>query len=140
MTENTFIYPIHQRIQYSNDTEFRQSIRSVFGMNEQTHITTDPHLDEISKDEMNFDDTQVEEWTKWVSMETAQCYELQELYKLAAATMMSLDTEIGLAVLFSFDYFKDFHSTLCAYFADRTIDLDMLQCYERLWNRLSTSK
>jgi predicted alpha/beta superfamily hydrolase len=103
-------------------------------MNE--NVSNDPSLDEISKDENNYDEQTVKLWIDWISEKTKNCYELNELYKLAAATMISLDRDTGLAVLFSFDYFEDFHSLLSIYFKDIEDNLEMTAPYERLWNRL----
>lgn len=140
MEEPPLVYPIHKKIKYENDREYRQSIREIFDLSEQSNITNDDELDEISKDELNYDDERMQKWIKWIIRETADSYELQELYKLAAATMISLDTETGLVILLSFDYFKDFHQCLSAYFTNRSIDLDLFLCYEKLYRRLSNSK
>jgi hypothetical protein len=129
-------YPIAKVIQYTNDKEYRQCLREIFTMAEQP-VMNERDLDEISKDEMNYDEKMTEKWVKWVSRQTTDSYELQELYKLASATMMSLDRDTGLAVLFSYDYFKDFHLALSAYLNDKDVYLDLIPSYERLWRRLS---
>ena len=49
----------------------------------------------------------------------------------------SLDRDTGLAVLFSFDYFADFHNLLVVFFKNPGVDLEMFPAYDRLWNRLS---
>lgn len=134
-SSNPFIYPINDKIKYNTDAEYRQTLRNLFKMNE--HLSNDPSLDEISKDENNYDEQTVKLWIDWISEETKTCYELNELYKLAAATMISLDRDTGLAVLFSFDYFEDFHSLLSIYFKNTDDDLEMTAPYERLWNRLT---
>lgn len=128
-------YPIHKNIQYSNNAEYRQCLRNLFGMVENPNV--DHTLDEISKDELNYDESSTEKWMAWISEQTKDCYELNELYKLAAATMISLDRETGVAVLFSFDYFVDFHQLLIIFFKTPGRDLEMFAPYERLWNRLS---
>lgn len=133
----TFEYPTNQIIQYSNDTEFRKSLRELFGMKFQPVILNDKSLDAISMDESNYDEETTKKWLNWISSQTAECYELNELYKLAAATMISLDRETGLAVLFSFDYFADFHNLLVVFFKNPGMDLEMFPAYDRLWNRLS---
>jgi hypothetical protein len=47
---------------------------------------------------------------------TCNIPEFKELYLLSAATMMSEDTQIGLAVLFSYHYLFHFHTLLCTHF------------------------
>ena len=134
---NIFIYPIDKSVEYTNDREYRQSLRNLFNFNNINNIGGDNDtIDDITRDELNYDEKTMNIWIKWISQETKTCYELQELYKLASATMISLDGEIGLAILFSYDYFKDFHIVLCNYFQNKNIDLDMISSYERLWNRL----
>jgi len=130
----SFVYPTNDKVKYTTDAEYRQSLRNLFKMNE--HLSNNQYLDEISKDENNYDEQTVKLWIDWISEETQNCYELNELYKLAAATMISLDRHTGLAVLFSFDYFEDFHSLLSIYFKNVINDLEMTSPYERLWNRL----
>lgn len=133
----SFNYPFNTVVDYKNDKEYRDLIRVIFGLKEQTHITNDDDLDVISKDEQNYDQETISRCLNVISDLTKDSYELNELYKLASATMMSLERDIGLAVLFSFDYFKDFHLVLSAYFQDSNADLDLIQSYERLWNHLS---
>lgn len=132
-----FEYPTKQIIQYSNDAVYRQSLRELFGMKFQPVILNDKSLDAISMDESNYDEETTKKWLNWISGQTADCYELNELYKLAAATMISLDRDTGLAVLFSFDYFADFHNLLVVFFKNPGVDLEMFPAYDRLWNRLS---
>jgi hypothetical protein len=132
-----FVYPIDKKIQYNNDGEYRQSLRELFSMKAQTDVLNDADMDEISKDENNYDSYMAQMWSKWISEETKDCYELNELYKLAAATMISLDRDTGLAVLLSFDYFAEFHKLLVQFFICPEGDLEMCTSYERLWNRLS---
>ena len=134
-TPPLFNYPVDNKISYNTDAEYRMSLRELFKMKDQT--TIDPSLDEISKDENNYDEETNKLWMNWISEQTKECYELNELYKLAAATMISLDRDTGLAVLFSFDYFSDFHSLLTIYFKNPKQDLEMTTSYERLWRRLS---
>ena len=133
----TLEYPINKIIYYSNDVEYRQSLRELFGMRFHPIILNNKDLDPVSKDESNYDEQTTKKWLNWVSVQTIECYELNELYKLAAATMISLDRETGLAVLFSFDYFADFHNLLVVFFKNPGMDLEMFPAYDRLWNRLT---
>jgi len=130
-------YPTNQIIQYNNDVGYRQSLRELFGMKFKPLFLKDESLDAISLDESNYDEQTTKKWLDWVSVQTTNCYELNELYKLAAATMISLNRETGLAVLFSFDYFADFHNLLVVFFKNPGMDLEMFPAYDRLWNRLS---
>ena len=131
-------YPVNKQVSYNNDIEYRQCLREMFRMNSQTDVLNNPDLDEITKDETNYDKETTTLLVKWISDETKECYELNELYKVAAATMITLDRETGLAVLFSYDYFTEFHKLLSLFFSSPGTDLEMSSSYERLWNRLTT--
>lgn len=138
MSSFNYNYPVDKQVSYSNDMEYRQCIRDLFRMTPQTDVLNNPDLDEITKDETNYDKETSTLLVKWISDETKECYELNELYKVAAATMITLDRETGLAVLFSYDYFAEFHKLLSLYFSSPGTDLEMSSSYERLWNRLTT--
>ena len=137
MSSFNYNYPVDKQVSYSNDMEYRQCIRDLFRMTPQTDVLNNPDLDEITKDETNYDKETSTLLVKWISDETKECYELNELYKVAAATMITLDRETGLAVLFSYDYFAEFHKLLSLYFSSPGTDLEMSSSYERLWNRLT---
>lgn len=138
MSSFNYNYPVDKQVSYSNDMEYRQCIRDLFRMTPQKDVLNNPDLDEITKDETNYDKETSTLLVKWISDETKECYELNELYKVAAATMITLDRETGLAVLFSYDYFAEFHKLLSLYFSSPGTDLEMSSSYERLWNRLTT--
>jgi len=138
MSSFNYNYPVDKQVSYSNDMEYRQCIRGLFRMTPQTDVLNNPDLDEITKDETNYDKETSTLLVKWISDETKECYELNELYKVAAATMITLDRETGLAVLFSYDYFAEFHKLLSLFFSSPDTDLEMSSSYERLWNRLTT--
>lgn len=137
MSSFNYIYPVDKQVSYNNDMEYRQCIREIFRMNSQMDVLNNPDLDEISKDETNYDKETTNLLVKWISDETKECYELNELYKVAAATMITLDRETGLAVLFSYDYFAEFHKLLFLFFSSPDTDLEMSSSYERLWSRLT---
>lgn len=138
MSSVQFIYPFDKQVIYSNDIEYRQCVRELFRMKTQMDVLNNPDLDEITKDETNYDKETTTLLVKWISEETKECYELNELYKVAAATMITLDRETGLAVLFSYDYFAEFHKLLSLFFSSPDTDLELSSSYERLWNRLTS--
>lgn len=137
-SQNGFTYPIHINVQYNNNAEYRQALRDLFKMDQQFDVINNDMLDDISKDEQNFDEKVMKKRIEWVLEQTKDCYELNELYKLAAATMITLDLDTGLSVLFSFDYFDNFHQILVLFFKYPNKDLELFAPYERLWNRLSS--
>jgi hypothetical protein len=100
-------------IVYQNDVEYRAALRSVFSM--KVSSEDDLEIDEISRDELEFDPESTSAAMDFVMERTHVEPNFQILYDLAAAKMFSLDRSIGLAVLFSYDNFADFHRYLCVF-------------------------
>lgn len=93
-------YPTHIEIQYTNDDEYRECIIRVF------------HYDDTND---NSDDSYSSKLLDIIFEETSD--NLRELYELSSAVMMMESLDIGLAILFSYDYFALFHLCLCDYLA-----------------------
>jgi hypothetical protein len=100
------------KVQYKNNQEYRKCIRDFFQMKESISALD---IDDETKDEQNYDDTSSTKMLNHVYSITKENTHFQELYSYAAATMFSTDPEIGLAVLFSYDYFVLFHPLLCSF-------------------------
>lgn len=96
-------------IEYSNDFEFRQCLRKVFNMKQQNDCKD---IDSISNDENNYDANAVFDSMNYVFSITKNEPLFNQLYQNAAAKMLSLDINIGLSVLYSYDYFRVFHLCL----------------------------
>ena len=114
-----FIIMIHSThsthtVQYSNNTEYRQVLRRLFQMQSTNHETNveEAIIDDETKDELDYDDTASSEFLNNVYEKTKHKKEFQKLFDLAAACMFSTDREIGLAVLFSYDYLALFYQVL----------------------------
>lgn len=108
------LYDPHFIVQYSNNQEYRDSMRQLFKM-KLTDNTTDNDIDDETLDEQNYDNERTTIMLDYVYAFTKDNPIFQELYQLGAATMLSLDPEIGLAVLFSYDYFYFFHQCICSF-------------------------
>ena len=96
-------YPIDIVVKYSNDKEYRNCLRKIFSMNtnstwNDSEITD---LDEVSQDELLYDSDATNIFLDFIYDKTKNNTLLIELYILAASVMISTDTNIGLAVLFS---------------------------------------
>ena len=100
-------------IQYSNDREYRASLREIFSM--KRVIRLDPDLDEISRDEQDYDIDAASQKMDFIFERTSGHPRFQELYDIAASKMISMDRNIGLSVLFSYDYLYLFHACLCVF-------------------------
>ena len=103
-------------IQYSNDGEYRACLREIFSMKRVIEI--DPDLDEISCDEQDYDIDAASQKMDFIFERTSGHPRFQELYDIAASKMISMDRNIGLSVLFSYDYLALFHKCLCSFFDD----------------------
>ena len=107
---NINIY-LNKPVLYKNNQEYRKCIREIFRMKESVS-TFD--IDDETKDEQNYDDMSTSKVLDYIYSITKKNACFQELYGYAAATMFSTDPEIGLAVLFSYDYFILFHPLICS--------------------------
>ena len=121
-------------IHYTNDTEFRACLRKLFTMNE--NIDDSPYLDEITRDENNYDFESATKAMDFVFENTQLNPLFQQLYDLAAAKMFSLDRSIGLAVLFSYDNLKDFHHCLWDFFTNKDSFNENSDSYKTMFNKI----
>jgi len=108
------IHEFSSRISYSNSTEYRQIFRKI------THQSEQPPenpmgIDDETLDEQHYDDDTVSRFMDIVYHSTQDSPLFQQLYDSAAAKMISTDREIGLAVLFSYDYMSAFYTCYCDY-------------------------
>lgn len=117
---NTRQYPIDMIIKYENDKEYRECIRKVFKMVCKSMISVEDlqDIDDVTLDEYDHDQETMREFLDFVYDATILNETLEDLYKKAAALMISEDAGIGLAVLFSYDYFKFFHPIMCDFFSN----------------------
>ena len=118
-------YPVALEISYSDDISYRKNIRNLFSM---THICTWKkdvvvQVDQISIDECDYDELPASLFLDFVYDRTSSNFVFMDIYKSAAALMLSEDTSTGLAVLFSYTYFQLFHKCLVVFFTDPLCDL-----------------
>lgn len=102
-----------REISYTGDREYRATFRRIFRMR-LVSAGLDIH-DAITADELNYDVDAASAMMDAIFDQTSTHPLFQELYDHAAAKMFSLDRTIGMAVLFSYDYFADFHRCLCVW-------------------------
>ena len=137
---SNYKYPTHIDIKYTNTTEYRSCIRTIFQMSTKKYphdyINKIEDLDEITRDELEYDDDAAYDTMNYIYEKTKNNKIFDELYTLSAARMMSIDKEIGLPILFSYDYLELFHICLCDFFDDpvkitKTNDI-VIELYRRL--------
>lgn len=114
-------YPIEFRVQYTNDKEYRAIIRTLCNMSSNilAFVKSEEEvddIDEITRDEWDFDQDAIAKLFDFIDSATGKEPLFDEIYQKAAGFMLSEDSSIGLAVLFSYDYLTVFHPVLCDYF------------------------
>jgi hypothetical protein len=115
-------YNVNYNVEYTNNFEYRKCIREVFNMDtvsEGKHpywSKMDEDIDEETKDELIYDSDAMFQGLDYIYGKTQHNPLFQELYEIAAAKMISIDPNIGLAVIFSYDYFSLFHLCLADFF------------------------
>jgi hypothetical protein len=112
---NSYKYPVHYKVQYTNDREYRKCIRELFQMNPNNYPDVIEEADEDFKDEVEYDDESAEKVIDYIMSITKNDPLYHELYEMAAATMMTEDLGLGLVLLFSYDYLELFHPILILY-------------------------
>lgn len=127
-------YKFEKEVSYSSTREYRQCMRELFSMNS-VKITDD--IDEETKDEMDYDDSTMSLAMSKLFDYTKDTTCFQELYDLAAALMISVDREIGQAVLLSYDYLSLFHSCLASFHREPFGFNDQNPCFLELKKKLS---
>ncbi len=114
------MYNTNIKVEYNDNMSYRECLRKVTNMNiEKLNIPwdqMDDDLDEETKDELLFDQDAMNGSMDYIYEKTKSNNKFIQLYLLAAAKMFSENHDIGLAVLFSYSYFTDFHLCLVNFF------------------------
>jgi len=113
-------YQFSYNPQYENNFQYRQCLRDVFSMdvliNPPKWDQMDPDLDEETKDELVYEGGAISLGMDYIYNATKENTALNQLYLDAAALMLSQNHDIGLSILFAYDYFADFHNCLRVFF------------------------
>ena len=123
----------NKHIEYSNDEEFRACIRDIFNMKKD--IDNYPDLDAVTRDENNYDIDAATKSMDYIFEKTKDIELFQTLYDLAAAKMLSVDRSIGLAILFSYDNMKTFHTIYSQISSSQTLN-EVTDSYQNLYSFL----
>jgi len=131
-------YDITYKVDYLDNSGYRESLRRVFQM-DVSNITNVDDLDDESRDEILYDERSISKCLDFVFEKTKSIPAFAELYLIGAGRMLSSDPEIGLAVVFSYDYFALFHLCLCDFFAkpDKNNEMTTNPNYTKLRNKIS---
>jgi hypothetical protein len=113
-------YQLSYDPQYENNFQYRQCLRDVFSMdvtkNPPKWNQMDPDLDEETKDELVYEGGAISIGMDYIYNATKENTALKQLYLDAAALMLSQNPDIGMSILFAYDYFTDFHNCLRVFF------------------------
>ncbi len=131
------MYNIKIDVNYNNNTSYRECLRQVVNMDiSKLNIPwdqMDDDLDEETKDELLFDNYAMSSTMDYIYDKTKENDFFKEIYLLGASKMFSTDPNIGLAILFSYDFFALFHLCLQDFFNNK---LDTIN-YNNLKNKIS---
>ena len=117
-------YPTHLGINYQTDSEYRKCFCQIikYTLYPLSIIEKDNECIEDEPDD-NWDTNKVNIFLDFILSKTSMFKIFNELYLQASSTMMMIDVEIGIAILFSFTYFKLFHQCLVFFFQQNDIEL-----------------
>ena len=132
---------------YDSDQTYRAFLRQIMQMDPTKFYETediqcdpsDPRVSEETIDEYNYDGAAVAKYLDGVYDLTKTRKEFQRLYTAAAALMFSEKPDIGLAVLFSYDYLACFYTVYTNYLKNPTSwDAETDEFYIKLIDRIET--
>ena len=127
-------YNFDKEVSYTSNEGYRQCMRELFSMNT-IEITDD--IDDETKDEMDYDMDTISATMDKIFKYTNNNPRFGELYELAAGLMLSIEPEIGQAVLFSYDYLPFLHSCLASFHREPLAFNDQNPCFLALKQKLS---
>lgn len=120
------MYNITVNVNYNDNYSYRSCLRAVTNMCKSDIYVPwdkmDDDLDEETIDEMLFDNVKMTTSMDYIYNKTHTIPKFKELYSLAAGKMLSTNQSIGLAILFSFDYFSYFHKCLIDFFNNNDVN------------------
>jgi len=123
---------------YGTDSAYRKLIRKITNMDlskSRLHSEIDySELDDVTRDEMDYDEDAMMEFMNVVWKYTKQNVDLCELYQYSAGAMFSTDPEVGIVVLFAYDYLPLFYPVLYAFSQNPNIEVDTHPNYNALLN------
>ncbi len=119
-------------VAYTTNAEYRQCLRDIFAMNPVVPQIDD--LDDETRDEMMYESDAISRGLDEIYAITKDEPKFRKLYEIAAGQMMSVDPDIGLAVLCSYDYFAQFYTCVVDYVMARP---SLNASYELLREKIS---
>jgi hypothetical protein len=118
------MYPKHLVLPpYTTNTGYRQCLRQIFQMNKDNYPESIKQLEEElgddfdkeTRDEIEYDEDSAGLMMQFIRNQTKHLPIFQRLYELAAARFLSRDHEIGVAILYAYEYLPSFHKCVCIF-------------------------
>jgi len=132
--EQTLHNIANKQSNYDDSASYRQCLRNMFEMNEKIPHT---EIDDITNDENNYDEESMSKAMDIVYEKTRDNVLFQKLYQHGAEKMFSVEKEIGMAVLCSYDYFHLFHMCLQDFFLQSSQFNEENESYKRLIHKIA---
>jgi len=108
---------------YSNSNEYRNFLRHLAKMDASNYPVFGETDDEETLDEFLYDSDAMMNYMNAIFAITKQSPLFMKLYRLAAEKMLSTDPEIGLAIMYSYDYLDLFFPFLYMYLREQNSEL-----------------
>ena len=113
------MYDHNLNVKYIDDDEYRNCICQVFGA-----------------ENSDYDDKTVSAGLDYIYEKTKLVPAFCDLYTIGAAKMISTDPEIGMAIVFSYDYFELFHLCLVDFLKCGVLETEN-ENYKNLYKKIS---
>jgi len=139
-------YPKHLIIpKYTTNTGYRQCLRQIFKMNTENYPALIQQLEEElgddfdkeTRDEIEYDEESAGLMMQYIRNCTKNLPIFHRLYEMAAARFLSRDHEIGVAILYAYEYLPLFHKCLCIFFNNEHALTEETQEYKDLVEMLN---
>jgi hypothetical protein len=130
-------YNINAIVDYADNISYRKCIRDAFQMSSANYHCPEEAIDanDIDKetlDEYFYDEPQFKTILNEIYKKTIDEVDFEEIYETAAHFMISNDCDVGLTVLFAYDYFRWFHPVLVNYLTGKPYKNEYRQLEFRL--------
>ena len=129
-------YPLTVEIKYTNNAEWRRCLRHIFQMDSTKYPALVDDIDDESKDELEYDEISSSQALDYIFKKTQYNTLFQCIFEKAAALMFSIDHEIGLTILFSYDYLDVFHACLVLFLETPDLFTETSDVYKALHKKL----
>ncbi len=125
-------------LEYSDNTSYRKCMRTLMEMPNTDYVhTSKEEIDEETGDEQYYEEESMTKLLDEIYALTSQHHLFKELYEIAAGKMLSLNPEIGLAVLMSYDYLFLFYTCVLEYKSSPDSFNENTQSYVRIKEKIT---